>query len=367
MSWLSMGIEAAERGWLPEWLLRRHIRALCRQRARWAARLDQTAAALYVQQFVAAMDQADIAPESALANQQHYELPTSFFRAILGPRMKYSCCYWPAGVKTLAEAEEAALAETCRHADIRDGQHILDVGCGWGSLTLWLAEHYPRCRILAVSHSRTQRAWIEQQVANRGWQHVEVLTADMNTFHPPPQQFDRIVSIEMFEHMRNYRRLLQRLVAGLKPEGQLLIHIFCHRRLPYRYDTQGAANWMGRHFFTGGIMPHVDLLRHFADVVRLTAHWEWSGLHYQRTAEAWLQQLRQHRHEVVPLLAETYGSVHAHRWFHRWELFFLAVAEMFGLQQGEEWFVGHYLLEAAAAERLASVAATPVAIPAQAR
>lgn len=345
MSLLQLGIELAERGWAPDWAARAAIRRLCSTRLREVRRSSAEEVERQQRSFLDDMARSPIAPAPRQANEQHYELPPEFFAAVLGPRLKYSCCFWENGTSTLAEAEEAALRITCERAELCDDQEILELGCGWGSLTLWMAEHYPRSRITALSNSAPQRQWIEQQAGQRGLANVRVITADMNDFQAEPQRYDRIVSVEMFEHMRNYERLLGRIAGWLRAQGKLFVHIFCHRRLVYPYQTEGAANWMGRYFFTGGLMPSEDLLSRYDQHFRVSQRWRWNGQHYQRTAEAWLKNLDAQREVVLPVLASTYGASAAERWFQRWRLFFLAVSEMFGLHEGNEWFVSHTLLE----------------------
>jgi cyclopropane-fatty-acyl-phospholipid synthase len=280
-----------------------------------------------------------------MANQQHYELPPEFFAAILGPRRKYSCCYFTSDNSTLAEAEEEALAATCQRAELADGQEILELGCGWGSLSLWMAERYPHSRITAVSNSTPQRHFIEAVALSRGFGNLCVIAADMNDFSPGKQTFDRVVSVEMFEHMRNYDRLLGRIASWLRPRAKLFIHIFCHRSLSYPFEMDGAANWMGRHFFTGGIMPSADLLKQFDRSLNVTRQYSWNGQHYQRTAEAWLANLDARREEALGILAAVHGASESHRWLNRWRMFFLAVSELFGYAGGDEWHVAHYLME----------------------
>jgi len=254
----------------------------------------------------------------------------------------------------LAAAEEAALAETAEHAELTDGQTVLELGCGWGSLSLWMAGRYPASRIVAVSNSHAQRATIESIARERRLSNLTVITADMNDFSPrstgvATEEFDRIVSVEMFEHMRNYQELLHRVRSWLQPDGKLFVHIFCHRHLAYPFASEGAANWMGRHFFTGGMMPSADLLHRFDEDLQVSREWRWNGQHYAQTALAWLENLDQNRNQVLPILQHTYGRKNAERWFERWRIFFLAVAELFAFGDGNEWFVGHYLLAHAAA------------------
>jgi cyclopropane-fatty-acyl-phospholipid synthase len=263
---------------------------------------------------------------------------------ILGPRRKYSCCYWPDRAATLAEAEVAALKQTCEHAELVDGQEVLELGCGWGSLSLWMAEQYPHSQITAMSNSHSQRRFIEQQASALGLRNLHVVTADINTFTPPePGCYHRVVSVEMFEHLRNYERLFERIASWLQPNGRLLAHVFCHRVFAYPFETAGQADWMARNFFTGGMMPSAALFERFDRHLHVERQWTWSGVHYQRTAEAWLNNLDANRSAAVECLGGVYGA-DAVRWFQRWRMFFLAVAELFGYQNGQEWFVTHTLM-----------------------
>lgn len=307
-------------GRLPEPLLRAGIRASCAARLRRERRLDRKEA------FLASLHREQIARDVAKANEQHYEVPPEFFRLVLGPRLKYSSCHWPAGVETIAAAEEAMLELTCERAGIEDGMSILDLGCGWGSLTLWLAERYPGARIHAVSNSRPQREYIESFRAPN----VTVQTADANELELPAHSFDRIVSVEMLEHMRNYGALLGRVASWLRPDGKVFVHVFSHRELAYPYDR----GWMTRRFFTGGTMPSHDLLPRLADTLRLEQDWVVGGEHYARTSEAWLERMAENRDAIVPLLGE--------RAYNEWRVFFLACAELWGYRGGREWQVSHY-------------------------
>ncbi len=344
---LQIGIDAVERGLVPDVLTRAAIRRLCRARLLKSDQGETEQAPGVQQAFVESMRHGPIAPVPEKANQQHYELPPEFFSTILGPRRKYSCCYFANVDSTLAQAEETALIATCARAQLSNGQDILELGCGWGSLSLWIAEQFPGSRITAVSNAAPQRRFIELEARRRGLGNLRIVTADMNDFAPRSNQFDRVVSVEMFEHMRNYEQLLARIASWLRPAGKLFVHIFCHRRLAYAFESDGAANWMGQHFFTGGIMPSSDLLQRFNRDMIVTGQWTWPGIHYQRTCAAWLANMDARRNEVHSILVSTYGSNHAWRWLNRWRTFFLSGAELFGYARGREWCVSHYLLEQA--------------------
>lgn len=340
MNLLPLGINAIERGLVPDWLTRLAIRRLCRSRLNQSSTNRSSDRA-----FQESLRSGPIALLPDVANQQHYELPPEFFRLVLGPRRKYSCCYFSGATSTLAEAEEAALGETCRRAHIENGQEILELGCGWGSLSLWMAEQYPQSRITAVSNSKAQKRSIDTSARERGLTNLTVITADINEFAAKTQAYDRVVSVEMFEHMRNLDELFRRIAGWLTPEGKLFLHVFCHKSRTYPFETEGDSNWMGQHFFTGGMMPSADLYREFSEIVWVERQQYWNGRHYQRTAEAWLANLDTHRAEVLPILNTVYGPAEGRRWFHRWRIFFLAVAELFGYANGEEWFVTHYLIK----------------------
>ncbi|MCR6496259.1 cyclopropane-fatty-acyl-phospholipid synthase family protein [Thermomonas sp. S9] len=336
----------AERGWLPDALIRLGIRRLCAQRLR-----DELAGGVEAQSArqrarLEELRESPLAIETEAANAQHYELPPAFFARCLGPRLKYSCCYYPRGDETLGQAEEAMLALYGERAGLADGQDILELGCGWGSLTLWMAERFPNARITAVSNSNGQRGFIEARCRERGIGNVRVLTRDVNTLELPAAAFDRCVSIEMFEHMRNYERLLGRIGHWLRPGGRLFVHIFAHRTLLYPFETAGSDNWMGRHFFTGGLMPSADTLLHFQQALKIRRQWLIDGTHYAKTANHWLQAQDAHRAEVMAVLREAYGEA-AGLWFQRWRMFWMACAELFGHADGQEWLVSHYLFERA--------------------
>jgi cyclopropane-fatty-acyl-phospholipid synthase len=336
-------------GLLPDPLLRLGIRRLLRQRLADEIRPTDAEQQAALDRFEAAMRAAPIAVQTAAANTQHYEVPTAFYQHCLGPRLKYSSGLWEHGTTTLAAAEEAMLALTAERAGLADGQDILELGCGWGSLSLWMAERYPRARIVAVSNSRTQKAYIDSRIARLGLTNLRVLTQDMNTLDQPAGAFDRVVSVEMFEHMRNWARLLERISGWLRPEGRLFIHIFTHRIAAYAFEPRDETDWMSRHFFSGGIMPSEALLARFDEHLVIEDQWRVSGRHYAQTAEAWLQNLDRNRDAVWPVLAQTYGDHDARRWQAYWRIFFMACAQLWGFRQGNEWQVSHYRLRQAAA------------------
>lgn len=332
----------AERGGLPDWMVRWGIRSMCERRLR-QERLggpEQTAARL--QSRIEELRHAPIAVSTQAANEQHYELPPDFFRLVLGVRLKYSCAYFPRGNETLDEAEEAMLALYTERAALEDGQDILELGCGWGSLTLWMAEKFPHARITAVSNSASQRAFILSACSGLGLRNVRVLTQDVNRLELPKEQYDRCVSVEMFEHIRNYEMLMQRICTWLRPGGRLFTHLFVNRDLLYPFETRGEDNWLGRHFFTGGLMPSADTLLRFQRHLRIESMWRIPGTHYERTANHWLRNQDARRHEVMEVLGEVYGPKLAALWFQRWRMFWMACAELFGYDQGREWLVAHY-------------------------
>ncbi|MEM7198818.1 MAG: cyclopropane-fatty-acyl-phospholipid synthase family protein [Planctomycetota bacterium] len=335
-----------DRGILPDRWVRAGIRRRLAGRLREESQGNAAEREHRRSEFAAELAQRPIAIATAAANEQHYELPPDFFRLVLGPRLKYSCTFWPTGTASLAASEDAMLELTAERAQLADGQRVLDLGCGWGSLTFWVLEHCPRSQVVAVSNSAVQREFIEGQARQRGFDdRLEVRTADANHLQLE-QRFDRIVSIEMFEHMKNYRSLLARLAGMLQADGKLFVHVFSHREHAYDFEVEG--DWIGRYFFTGGTMPSHDLLPRFQEHVTLEDAWELDGTHYERTANAWLAQLDAERAAVLDVLARAYGEIEAPRWLQRWRVFFMACAELWGFAGGSEWQVSHYRFAPAA-------------------
>ncbi len=343
MSHSPLAIHWVEQGLVPDKVVRAGIRRLLKARLVEAGDGDVERAAQQSQAFVDELRQAPRALLPERANEQHYELPAAFFGQVLGRHRKYSGCWWAEGVETLDQAEAAALAATCERAGLVDGQDVLELGCGWGSLSLWMAEAYPASRITAVSNSQSQRAYIEAEAARRQLPNLHVLTCDMNAFETAGR-FDRVVSVEMFEHMRNWPGLFAAVARWLKPGGRFFMHVFTHQGAPYLFVDRDASDWMTRHFFAGGMMPSDDLALHFQDDLRLLQRWRWDGRHYERTANAWLQNFDAARESITPLLEGSYGE-QAAVWSMRWRLFFMSCAELFGYEQGQRWGVSHYLFE----------------------
>ncbi len=333
-------IELAERGLAPDFLIRRGIRQLLKRRLAAEGDHDPEKRSARNQELMAELASSAIAIETDAANEQHYEVPAGFYKLALGEHLKYSSALWKPGVDNLDTAEADMLAASCEHAELENGQQILELGCGWGALTLWMASHYPDSQITAVSNSASQRTFIEARALELGLHNLRVLTRDVNELELDTS-FDRVVSIEMFEHVRNYRTLLERIAGWLKPGGKLFVHIFCHRDLAYPFETEGAGNWMGRHFFTGGLMPAADTLLHFQDHVALEQRQLYSGQHYARTARAWLDNMDARRSAMRQVFEEIYGD-QSERWRQRWRMFFMACEELFGYDNGNAWMVAHY-------------------------
>lgn len=329
---------------LPDWMIRVGIRQLLRQRLRQESAGGDQARQIRLYRFLEEMRQSPIALVPEHANLQHYEVPAHFFELVLGSHRKYSCALWEDGTDTLEAAEAAMLDLTCARAGLADGQDILELGCGWGALSLFMARSYPASRITAVSNSHSQRAFIEAEARQLGLTNLAVVTADMNGFQAHGR-FDRVVSVEMFEHMRNWEELLRRIATWMRDGAQLFVHIFVHRQFTYPFEDHGDADWMARYFFSGGMMPGADLLDLIHSPLRVTEEWLVSGQHYQKTAEAWLRNMDRHRGEILEIFARVYGPDQAQKWWAYWRVFFMACAELWGFREGSEWMVAHALLQ----------------------
>ncbi len=337
MSLTTSAIEFVERVGLPDRVVKLGMDLIVERSSRRLSAMSDDTETLFAER----MAMAAIAEHSAAANQQHYELPPAFFALVLGPRRKYSCCLYQVG-DGLAAAEERALHDTIDHAALHDGQDVLELGCGWGALSLLMAEMFPKSRITAVSNSAAQRIFIEDAARARGLQNLSVVTADMNEFEPGGT-FDRIVSVEMFEHMANWQALLRRINGWLSPDGRLFVHVFTHRDRPYLFDHRDSSDWIAQHFFTGGIMPSRGLIHRVAEGFAVEQEWQWNGQHYKHTALDWLRNFDAHRAEIDEVLKHVYGA-NARLWARRWRMFFLATAQLFGAEGGAVWGVNHYRL-----------------------
>ncbi len=345
---LNLLIDMTERGMVPSPLVRIGIKRLCNIRLVSLAQTEYRDPQA-ISDYVDMLKHSPLAIATDAANEQHYEVPAEFFLRCLGPHLKYSCAFWPEGCESLGEAEKLALEITMERAELSDGMKILELGCGWGSLALAMAAKFPNAQITAVSNSASQKEYIDGQIAQRQLRNIEIVTRDVNTLADTAfgnSKFDRVVSVEMFEHLRNYETILARIRGWLAPEGKLFVHIFTHKKYPYLFETEGSDNWMGKYFFTGGQMPSHTLLKSFQKDLHMEKEWSWDGRHYQKTAEAWLRNLDSQKEAVIGILSQVYGEREALRWFNRWRVFFLAVAELFGYRQGSEWGVSHYLFSA---------------------
>jgi len=331
-----------EKNKVPDFLLRQGIRKLLKQRLADENKGDVEAQQAHLVALIDKLRASPIAVNTVDANQQHYEVPTKFYQYCLGKNLKYSSCYYKPGVTSLDQAEDDMLALTCERAELKNGQQVLELGCGWGSLSLYMAAKYPDSTFKVVSNSRTQKLHIDEQATLRGITNLMVITADMNTFKIDGQ-FDRVVSVEMFEHMRNYTLLMKKVASCLKPDGKLFIHIFTHKEYAYLFEVIDDTDWMSKYFFTGGIMPSDDLLFYFNDDLVVEQHWHVNGTNYGKTAEDWLKNMDSHKAEIMPLFEDTYGKDQAAKWWVYWRIFYMACAELWNYNNGNEWMVSHYL------------------------
>jgi len=331
-----------EQNKVPDFLLRKGIRKLLKQRLADENKGNVEAQQEHLAALIGFLKSSPIAVNTADANQQHYEVPTKFYEYCLGKNLKYSSCYFKDGVTSLDQAEGDMLELTCNRAELADGQQVLELGCGWGSLSLYMAAKFPQSTFKVVSNSGTQKIYIDEQAKQRGIRNLTVITANMNTFDID-ERFDRVVSVEMFEHMRNYQRLMNKVASFLKPAGKLFVHIFTHKEYAYLFEVKDDTDWMSKYFFTGGIMPSDDLLFYFNDDLVVEKHWHVNGTHYGKTAEAWLANMDNHKAEIMPLFAATYGQEQALKWWVYWRIFYMACAELWNFNGGNEWMVSHYL------------------------
>jgi cyclopropane-fatty-acyl-phospholipid synthase len=346
---ISWSMRLLERDLLPDFLLRFGIRRLLKARLDEERKDSLEAQQQHLMRLITRLRQSPIAINTADANLQHYELPCAFFELVLGRHLKYSSGYYHDTRDTLDQAEANMLRLTVERAQLTDGDRILELGCGWGSLSLWMAERFPRSKITVVSNSRTQKRFIDARAGERGLKNLEVITCDVNQLEfPPATRFDRVVSVEMFEHVRNHESLLRKISGWLNPDGSLFVHIFSHKTYAYPFEVRDESDWMARHFFTGGIMPSDDLLFYFQKDLCIENHWQVDGLHYSQTSEHWLRNMDRNRAAIEPILAQTYGAGQVRRWWAYWRVFFMSCAELWGYANGREWLVSHYFFRKAA-------------------
>ncbi len=331
-----------EKNKVPDFLLRIGIRKLLKQRLLQEKKATVELQQAHLMKLIAELKNSPIAINTAEANEQHYEVPTKFYQYCLGKNLKYSSGYWKNGVTDIDTSEDDMLELTCNRAELKDGQEVLELGCGWGSLSLFMAKKFPKSNFTVVSNSRTQKLHIDEQAKQRSITNLTVITVNINDF-TIDKKFDRVVSVEMFEHMRNYQKLMKKVSDCLKPEGKLFVHIFTHKDFAYKFEVVDETDWMSKYFFTGGIMPSDDLLLYFNEHLSIEQHWHVSGTHYSKTSEAWLQNMDKNKERIMPLFEQTYGKDQAVKWWVYWRIFYLACAELWGYNKGEEWIVSHYL------------------------
>ena len=331
-----------EKNKIPDFLIRIGIRKLLKQRLQQEKKATVELQQAHLMKLIEELKNSPIAVNTIEANEQHYEVPTKFYQYCLGKNLKYSSGYWKEGVTDINTSEDDMLETTCNRAELKDGQSVLEFGCGWGSLSLYMAKKYPKSNFTVISNSRTQKIYIDEQAKQRGISNLTVLTVNINDF-TIDKTFDRVVSVEMFEHMRNYQKLMKKVADCLKPDGKLFVHIFTHKDFAYKFEVIDETDWMSKYFFTGGIMPSDDLLLYFNEDLCIEQHWHVSGMHYSKTSEAWLQNMDRHKSEIIPLFEETYGKDQATKWWVYWRIFYMACAELWGYNKGKEWIVSHYL------------------------
>tara|TARA_B100001063_G_scaffold82490_1_gene76918 strand:- start:708 stop:1757 length:1050 start_codon:yes stop_codon:yes gene_type:complete len=339
----NLALSMVEKGLIPDLFVRVGIRALLRKRLIDINSSECELADKNQMKMISVMNNSPIAMNTSSANEQHYEVLPEFYELVLGERFKYSCCFWDEDTNNLDTAEINALKITCKRAKLSDGQTVLDMGCGWGSLSLWIAENYPNSSVLSVSNSKTQKTFIENIAKSKNLTNINVITKDMKEFNTD-KKFDRIVSLEMFEHMKNYKKLFNRVSTWLNNDGLFFMHIFCHKTVPYEFIDNGPNDWMSRHFFTGGIMPSDDLPLFFQDDLSIVKRWRWNGNHYAKTCNAWLKRMDSQESTIMPVLERVYGD-NKKKWQQRWRIFFMSCSELFAFSGGNEWYVSHYLFK----------------------
>lgn len=331
-----------EKNLIPDFLIRIGIRRLLKQRLQDEKKENPEAQKKHLLKLVEELKNSPIAIETKAANEQHYEVPTQFYQYCLGKHLKYSSGFWKDGVKDIDTSEKDMLDITCERAELQNGQEILELGCGWGSLSLFMSAKFPKSNFTVVSNSRTQKIYIDEQAKLRGINNLTVLTIDINNFSID-KKFDRVVSVEMFEHLRNYKLLFNKIASLLKDDGKMFVHVFTHKTYAYKFEVKDDTDWMSKYFFTGGIMPSNDLFSYFNDDLKIVNQWQVNGMHYSKTSEAWLQNMDKHKAEIIPLFKKTYGKENTTKWWVYWRIFYMACAELWGYNKGEEWMVVHYL------------------------
>jgi cyclopropane-fatty-acyl-phospholipid synthase len=331
-----------EKNKVPDRIIRFGIRRLLKQRLREEKKVNPEAQQIHLMHLIEELKNSPIAIHTKEANEQHYEVPTEFYQFCLGKHLKYSSGYWKESVTDIDTSEKDMLELTCERAELVDGQSVLELGCGWGSLSLFMSEKFPKSSFTVISNSATQKLYIHEQAKLRGINNLKVLTVNINDFKLD-ESFDRVVSVEMFEHMRNYQKLMHLVYDHLKPEGKLFVHIFTHKEFAYKFEVKDESDWMSKYFFTGGIMPTDHLLLYFNEHLTIEKHWRVNGKHYSKTSEAWLRNMDSHKTEILKLFSDVYGKEHALKWWVYWRIFFMACAELWGYNNGGEWMVSHYL------------------------
>jgi cyclopropane-fatty-acyl-phospholipid synthase len=331
-----------EKNKLPDFLIRFGIRRLLKVRLEEEEKGDLESQQKHLNDYIQSLKESPVAVNTKDANEQHYEVPTEFYKYVLGKRMKYSGGLWNKDVDSLDTSEEDMLALSVERAEIKNGQTVLELGCGWGSMSLYIAEKFPKCKVTGVSNSKTQKEYIDAIAKERGLKNVKIITMDMNVF-TIATKFDRIVSVEMLEHMKNYQSLFKRISGFLKDDGKFFVHIFTHKTFAYPFEVRDESDWMAKYFFTGGMMPSHDLFLHFQDDISILKQWTVDGRHYGKTSEAWLKNMDSNREKILPIFEKTYGKENITKWWVYWRVFFMSCAELWNFEEGQEWIVSHYL------------------------